>query len=162
MTETGCTFRIAGAFSIAVVAVLLNACGDGKATGSGAAQAGPGAGQPQSATAGDSAQGPDLSELPDIVLASINRDPTRMELKVTARLVEFNVKSAETQVLEGMGASSVVECAGAVVFDGDVEWNWQDTEPKKSGEPAKFECHAEYQNQGKGWTLFGPLGIYPL
>jgi hypothetical protein len=34
--------------------------------------------------------------------------------------------------------------------------------PKKAGEPAKFECNAEYVNQGNGWQVFGPMGIYPL
>ncbi len=145
-----------------LVSSLLSACGSGKGAEPGAAQPGPSAGQAQTASAGNGAQGPDLSQLPQIVLAGINRDPTRTEMKVTGKLVEFNVKSAETKVYEGMGAATVVECAGVVVFDGDVEWSWQDNEPKKAGEPAKFECRAEYQNQGNGWQLFGPLGIYPL
>lgn len=145
-----------------LVSSLLGACGSDKGADPGAAQAGPSAGQAQTAPAGNGAQGPDLSQLPQIVLAGINRDPMRTEMKVTGTLVDFNVKSAKTEVLEGMGASAVVECAGTVVFDGDVEWNWQDSAPKKAGEPAKFECQAEYQNLGSGWQLAGPLGIYPL
>lgn len=156
------TGRIAITMSTAALASLLYACGDGKGPDPGAAQPGANAGQAPTVSAGNSAQGPDLSQLSETVLAAINRDPIRTEMKVTGKLVEFSVKSAKTEVYEGMGASTVVECAGVVVFDGDVEWSWQDTERKKAGEPAKFECHAEYQNQGQGWQLFGPLGIYPL
>ena len=162
MMKASHTLRAASVTSIAAIALLLGACGGGKGSDAGAAPPGADSGQAQTASAGSGAEGPDLSQLQQIVLGAINRDPTRTEMKVTGRLVEFNVKSAETQVYEGMGASTVVECAGIVVFDGDVEWNWQDTAAKKAGEPAKFECRAEYQNQGKGWQLFGPLGIYPL
>ncbi len=34
--------------------------------------------------------------------------------------------------------------------------------PTKAGEPQKFEARAEYVNQGKGWELVPPIGIYPL
>ena len=133
--------------------MLLVACGGGSESGQAATA---------SAGGGNSGAAPDTSGLGALVLAKINADPTRQELKVTGKLLEFSVTSAETEVLDGMGASAVVECAGVVVFDGDVPWSWQDTAPKKAGEPAKFECSVEYANQGKGWEIFGPMGIYPL
>jgi hypothetical protein len=147
---------------IAALAVMLGACGGDAGSGSGAAQPGANAGQAATASAGESGSGPDTSQLAEIILGKINQDPTRMEMKVTGKLVDFKVNSAKTEVYEGMGAATVVECAGTVVFDGDVHWNYQDTEPKKAGEPAQFECKAEYANEGNGWHLFGPMGIYPL
>jgi hypothetical protein len=151
-----------GIVSIAALAVMLGACGGGAQSGSAAVQPGANVSQAPTMAAGNGIQGPDLSQLSQIVLGKINQDPMRMEMKVTAKLIEFNVTSAKTEVHEGMGADTVVECEGVVVFDGDVEWNWQATEPKKAGEPAKFQCQAEYLNQGNGWQLFGPMGIYPL
>jgi hypothetical protein len=47
-----------------------------------------------------------------------------------------------------------------VTFSSDVQWSWQG--PTKAGEPQKFEARAEYVNQGKGWELVPPMGIYPL
>ena len=143
--------------------LLLSACGGGGSdSGSNAAQPGASSGQKESAPAGDSGRGPDLSQLGQIVLGKINEDPTRMEMKVTGTLVEFTVVSAETEFFGDEAAAAVVECAGVVVFDGDVHWSWKDTEPKKAGEPANFECKAEYHNQDNGWQLAGPMGIYPL
>jgi len=162
MTKPTHTYRTASVTFIAVLAAMLGACGGDAGSGPGAAQPAASTGQAQTGSAGNSGQGPDLSQLGQIVLGKINQDPTRSEMKVTGKLLEFNVISAETQVYEGMGASTVVECAGVVVFDGDVHWSWKDTEPKKAGEPAKFECKAEYANQGSGWQIFGPMGIYPL
>jgi len=152
----------AGFVSIAALAMMLGACGGDAGSGPGAVQPGASAGQAAVESAGSDIQGPDLSQLGQVILGKINQDPMRMEMKVTARLLEFNVTSAKTEVHEGMGADTVVECEGVAVFDGDVEWNWKDTEPKKAGEPAKFQCQAEYLNQGNGWQLFGPMGIYPL
>jgi hypothetical protein len=160
--KTNTTPCAANAVCIVAMTMLLASCGGSKGPDPAATQPGANGGQAQPGSGGNNAQGPDLSNLSEIVLAKINQDPTRKEMKVTAKLVEFNVKSAETQVFEGMAASSVVECAGVVVFDGDVEWSWQDSAPKKAGEPAKFECRVEYANQGQGWQLFGPMGIYPL
>jgi len=54
----------------------------------------------------------------------------------------------------------VVEFEGVVTFSSDVQWSWQG--PTKAGEPQKFEARAEYLNQGKGWELVQPIGIYPL
>jgi len=138
-TAVGATFML----------LLLVGCGDG-------------AGSDTAAGAPDGSAGPDTSGLAEIILARINQDPMRMDMKVTGKLTEFGVTSSETQVFDGMGASAVVKCAGVVVFDGDVQWNWQETEPRKAGEPAKFECEVEYVNQGNGWQPLGPMGIYPL
>lgn len=154
------SFRASRAACATAGLMLLVACGGGSESGQESAPPG----QATAAAAGGSNSGaaPDTSGLAALVLAKINEDPTRQELKVTGKLLEFNVTSAETEVHEGMGASAVVKCAGVVVFDGDVPWNWQDTEPKKTGEPAKFECEVEYANQGQGWQIVGPMGIYPL
>lgn len=154
-----------GVQAVAAVTTLLlalSACGGGKESTAADEPSGMDAAQVAAAGAGNSDAGPDTSGLGGIILAKINEDPTRQELKVTGKLLEFNVTSATTEVLEGMGASAVVECAGVVVFDSDTQWNWQAMEPKKAGEPAKFECHVEYANQGNGWQIFGPMGIYPL
>jgi hypothetical protein len=151
----------AGIVAIAAMLLALSACGGGKESTGGEALAG-GGGQSASAGAGNSSAGPDTSGLAEIILGKINADPARQEMKVTGKLLEFNVTSAKTEALEGMGASAVVECAGVVVFDGDVQWNWQEMTPKKAGEPAKFECNVEYINQGNGWQVFGPMGIYPV
>jgi hypothetical protein len=142
--------------------LLLVGCGGG--TGSDTASKAPGAGNGAAPTAasGGSGAGPDTSGLADYILAKINADPTRQEMKVTGKMLEFNIVSSATESHGNMGASSVVECAGVAVFDGDVAWSWQDTTPKKAGEPAKFECRVEYANQGQGWEIFGPVGIYPL
>ncbi len=143
--------------------LLLSACGGGgSGSGSSAAPRGASSGQQESAPAGESGQGPDLSQLGQIVLGKINQDPTRMEMKVTGTLVEFTVVSSEIEIFGDVAAAAIVECAGVVVFDGDVHWSWKDTEPKKAGEPANFECKAEYHNQDNVWQLAGPMGIYPL
>ncbi len=154
--------RAAIAVPTTVFALLLAGCGGDAGSGPGAAAPGATAGQAQAGSAGNSSQGPDLSQLGAIVLGKINEDSTRREMKVTGKLVDFQIKSAKTEVYEGMGAASVVECAGTVVFDGDVKWSWKDSAPKKAGEPANFECSAEYNNQGQGWQLTPPMGIYPL
>lgn len=149
--------------AVTVMALLLalGACGGGKES-TGDAAAGGGSGQSASAGAGNSSAGPDTSGLADFILARINADPTRQELKVTGKLLEFNIVSSVTEEFGNLGASTVVECAGVAVFDGDVSWSWMDTEPRKAGEPAKFECRVEYANQGKGWEIFGPVGISPI
>ena len=152
---------VPAAVAFTALLLALSACG-GKESMSGDPAAAGGSNQSAPAGAGNNSSGPDTSGLAEIVLGKINQDPTRQELNVTAKLLEFNVTSAKTEVFEGMGASAVVECAGAVVFDGDVQWNWQEMTPKKAGEPAKFECTVEYANQGNGWQVFGPMGIYPL
>lgn len=147
------SLRISCAAVTVALLVLFAGCGKDPEAGAGDAQA---------PAASNSGSGPDTSKLADFILARINADPTRQEMKVTGKMLEFNIVSASTESHGNMGASSVVECAGVAVFDGDVAWSWQDTTPKKAGEPAKFECRVEYANQGQGWEIFGPAGIYPL
>jgi hypothetical protein len=149
---------VPAAAAVTVLLLALGDCGGGKES---TAASGYGNEQTDAAGAGNSGAGPDTTVLGKIILAKINEDPTRQELKVTATLLEFTVVSTESETL-GDVANSVVECAGAVAFDGDVPWNWQEMAPKKAGEPAKFECRVEYVNQGNGWQIFGPMGIYPI
>ena len=137
--------------------LLLTACGGGSGDAP-AAQEG-GSAQPVPATAGNDSSGPDTSDLGEIVLGKINADPSRQEMKATATMQEFKIVSVNTESL-GDAASSIVECAGTVVFDADAYWGMEGI--KKAGEPAKFECRAEYVKQGGGWQVFGPMGIYPL
>ena len=138
--------------SIAVLA-LLAACGGGSG---GASSQEEGASQAASSVAGD---GPDTSGLGAIILGKINEDPSRQEQKATARLLDFKVVSVKTEAM-GEEASAVVECAGTVEFDADAFWGMDGLQ--KAGEPARFECQAEYVRQGDDWQMFGPMGIYPL
>ncbi len=94
---------------------------------------------------------------PRIVLAKINANPA---IEGKATLVEFRQKSVSSQQLGESMKSAVVEFEGVVTFSSDVQWSWQG--PTKAGEPQKFEARAEYVDQGKGWELVQPLGIYPL
>jgi len=139
--------------SVLALSMLFAACGGG----SGSAPTNEdGAPRPAAQAAGD---GPDTSGLGEVVLGKINADPIRQEMKATAKLLDFKVVSVNTDAMGGT-SSSVVECAGTVEFDADAEWGMSGV--KKAGEPANFECHAEYVNQGNGWEIFGPMGIYPL
>lgn len=101
--------------------------------------------------------GPDTSAMGPMVLEKINENPS---IDGKATLVEFRQKSISTQALGDSLKSAVVEFEGIVTFSGDVQWSWQG--PTKAGERAKFEARAEYVNQGKGWELVQPIGIYPL
>ena len=92
-----------------------------------------------------------------LVLEKINANPA---IEGKATLVEFRQKSISTQALGDSLTSAVVEFEGVVTFSSDVQWSWQG--PTKAGEPQKFEARAEYLNQGKGWELVQPIGIYPL
>jgi hypothetical protein len=91
------------------------------------------------------------------VLARINANPS---IVGTATLVEFRQKSVATQPLGDQMNSAMVEFEGVVTFSGDVSWSWQG--PTKAGAPQKFEARAEYLDQGQGWQLVEPIGIYPL
>jgi len=91
------------------------------------------------------------------ILAKINANPA---IEGKATLVEFRQKSVSTQPLGDKMKSAVVEFEGVVTFSGDVSWSWQG--PTKAGEPQKFEARAEYVDQGQGWQLVEPIGIYPL
>jgi hypothetical protein len=92
-----------------------------------------------------------------IILEKINANAA---IEGKATLVEFRQKSVATEALGDSMLSTVVEFEGVVTFSSDVEWSWQG--PTKAGEPQKFEARAEYLNQGQGWQLMQPLGIYPL
>jgi len=140
------------------VLMMLAACGGG--SGNPPAAQDDGSAKPAAATAGTDATGPDTSGLADIVLGKINADPTRQEMKSTGKLLDFSIVSVNTESFGGDTASAVVECAGTVQFDADADWGMNGV--KKAGEPAKFECQAEYVNEGDGWKVFGPMGIYPL
>ena len=132
----------------------IAACGGGSGGAPAAPEGGPA--PPSAAATGDA---PDTSGLADVILGKINADPTRQEQKATARMLDFKVVSVNTQSM-GEAASAVVECAGTVEFDVDAYWGMSGLQ--KAGEPAKFECQAEYVNPGDGWQVFGPMGIYPL
>ena len=100
---------------------------------------------------------PDTSDMGQFVLVKINANPS---IEGKATLVEFRQKSVSIQPLGDKMKSAVVEFEGVVTFSSDVSWSWQG--PTKAGAPQKFEARAEYVDQGKGWQLVEPLGIYPL
>jgi hypothetical protein len=100
---------------------------------------------------------PDTGDMGPFVLAKINANPN---IAGTATLVEFRQKSVSTQPLGDRMTSAVVEFEGVVTFSGDVSWSWQG--PTKAGAPQKFEARAEYVDQGQGWQLVEPIGVYPL
>jgi len=144
----------------AATVVLLTACGGDKSASGGAAA--PSASNAPSAAAAAPASfgngaAPDTSGMGQIILQKINATPA-VEGKAT--LVEFGQKSIESLPLGDSMVSAVVEFEGVVTFSSDVQWSWQG--PTKAGELQKFEARAEYTNQGKGWELVPPMGIYPL
>ena len=144
------TLVLATAFSM-----LLAGCGGGSESGPGQ----PPSGQAGTASSAGRGAAPDTSGLADIVLGKINADPTRQDMKATGKLLEFSIVSVNADDIGGV-KNAVVECAGAVEFDADAHWGMGGV--KKAGEPAKFECQVEYVDQGSGWQVFGPMGIYPL
>jgi hypothetical protein len=110
-----------------------------------------------SPTAPAGSDAPDTGDMGPFVLAKINSNP---KIAGTGTLVEFRQKSISTQPLGDKMKSAVVEFEGVVTFSGDVSWSWQG--PTKAGAPQKFEARAEYVDQGQGWQLVEPIGIYPL
>lgn len=150
-------------FAAAVAtALLLTACGGDKSSSGDTAAPPASSAQPQgSAAAAPTGFGngaaPDTSSMGAMILGKINATPA-VEGKAT--LVEFGQKSIDSRPLGDKMVSAVVEFEGVVTFSGDVQWSWQG--PTKAGAPQKFEARAEYINQGKGWELVPPLGIYPL
>jgi len=143
---------IAAAFAFALVA-----CDGGRESSGTAARPEAGVQEPATGSPGATGDAPDTSSMGEIVLEKINANPA---IEGKATLVEFRQKSISTQALGDSLKSAVVEFEGAVTFSSDVQWSWQG--PTKAGEPAKFEASAEYVNQGKGWELMQPIGIYPL
>ncbi len=141
-----------------VLALLVSACSGAKNPSDAAAvTVASDASSPAAAsTAGDD-DTPDTSEMGPYILAKINANPA-VEGKAT--LVEFRQKSVSTEAFGEKMKSAVVEFEGVVAFSDDVSWSWQG--PTRAGAPQKFEARAEYMDQGKGWQLVEPLGIYPL
>ncbi len=142
---------------LGAVALLAGACGGDKAPpdpAAGAVRDEPAAASGPAVPADDA---PDTSGMDDVVLAKINANPA---IEGKATLVEFRQKSVSMQALGDKMKSAVVEFEGVVTFSGDVSWSWQG--PTRAGEPQKFEARAEYVDQGEGWQLVEPLGIYPL
>lgn len=144
----------------AATVLLMSACGrDKNATGNTAAPSASNAPPAVAAAFAGFGNGaaPDTSGMGQIIIGKINAQPA-VEGKAT--LVEFRQKSIESDPIGESVVSAVVEFEGVVTFSSDVQWSWQG--PTKAGEPQKFEARAEYVNQGKGWELVPPMGIYPL
>jgi hypothetical protein len=141
---------------LGIAALSASSCGGDKAQPDPASAA---SGEPAVARAAGASTGdaPDTNGMGEFVLAKINANPA---IEGKATLVEFRQKSVSTQPFGDEMNSAVVEFEGIVTFSGDVSWSWQG--PTKAGEPQKFEVRAEYVDQGQGWQLVEPLGIYPL
>ena len=143
--------------ALLVAVALMSACGGDKSASE--TVAAPATSESNSmapsptAVPGDS---PDTSDMGPFILAKINANPN---IEGKATLVEFRQKSASIQPLGDKMKSAVVEFEGIVTFSGDVAWSWQG--PTRAGEPQKFEARAEYIDQGNGWQVVEPLGIYP-
>ena len=144
----------------ALAIFMVAACGGAKKTADVVVTP---ASKPPAALAGAAARtagtgaAPDTSDMGAFVLAKINASPN---VDGKATLVEFRQKSISKQALGDKMQSAVVEFEGVVTFSNDVAWSWQG--PTKAGEPQKFEARAEYVDEGNGWKLVEPLGIYPL
>ena len=145
------------AFVAAVLALVASCGGDPPAANNGDTPGGVSTATATSPTAPAGADAPDTGEMGPFVLAKINANPN---IAGKATLVEFRQKSVSTQPLGDKMKSAVVEFEGVVTFSGDVSWSWQG--PTKAGAPQKFEARAEYVDQGQGWQLVEPIGIYPL
>ena len=144
----------------AVAIVLLCGCGrDKQASENEKAPAPPAAAGNVAASASVAGTGdlPDTSAMGPYILSKINANPA---IEGKATLVDFKQKSVSAHPLGDKMKSAVVEFEGVVTFSSDVSWSWQG--PTKAGEPQKFEARAEYLDQGNGWKLVEPLGIYPL
>jgi len=140
------------------VLAFAAACGSDRPTANDGEAPGGGASAPAAGPAATTgADAPDTRDMGAFVIAKINANPN---IAGTARLVEFRQKSVSTQPLGEKMKSAVVEFEGVVTFSGDVSWSWQG--PTRAGAPQKFEARAEYVDQGQGWQLVEPIGIYPL
>ena len=150
--------RIPSFLLIGSFLALASGCGSDEApAGREAASGGLDAPATATATAGDARAAPDTSNMGDYVLDKINANPS---VNGAATLVEFRQKSVSQEALGDKLRSAVVEFDGVVTFSSDVSWSWQG--PTKAGAPQKFEARAEYVDQGQGWQLVEPIGIYPL
>jgi hypothetical protein len=142
---------------LGISTLLASSCGGEQGPPETAASAGGGDAATAPTSRVDSGDAPDTGDMGPFVLARINATPA---IDGKATLVEFRQKSVSTQSLGDKMKSAVVEFEGVVTFSGDVSWSWQG--PTKAGEPQTFEARAEYVDQGQGWQLVEPLGIYPL
>ena len=143
---------------VAAAVVVLGACeGDKHPSQQSAAPPAAAGSVAASASAAGSGDAPDTSAMGPYILTKINANPA---IEGKATLVEFKQKSVSAHPLGDKMKSAVVEFEGVVTFSSDVSWSWQG--PTKAGEPQKFEARAEYMDQGNGWQLVEPLGIYPL
>ena len=144
--------------AVLLAVALASACnGDKNASETAATPAKSDANSMAPSPTADPGDSPDTKDMRPFILAKINANPN---IEGKATLVEFRQKSVSIQPLGDKMKSAVVEFEGIVTFSGDVAWSWQG--PTKAGEPQKFEARAEYINQGNGWQLVEPLGIYPL
>jgi len=148
-------FVVGGA---AAVVFLLSGCGgDKQASENAAAPATVNGTVAATAPVAGNGDAPDMSAMGPYILSKINANPA---IEGKATLVELKQKSVSAHPLGDKMKSAVVEFEGVVTFSSDVSWSWQG--PTKAGEPQKFEARAEYMDQGTGWQLVEPLGIYPL
>jgi len=148
-------FVVGGA---AAVVFLLSGCGgDKQASENAAAPATVNGTVAATAPVAGNGDAPDTSAMGPYILSKINANPA---IEGKATLVELKQKSVSAHPLGDKMKSAVVEFEGVVTFSSDVSWSWQG--PTKAGEPQKFEARAEYMDQGTGWQLVEPLGIYPL
>ena len=137
---------------------LLSGCGgDKQASENAAAPATVNGTVAATAPVAGNGDAPDTSAMGPYILSKINANPA---IEGKATLVELKQKSVSAHPLGDKMKSAVVEFEGVVTFSSDVSWSWQG--PTKAGEPQKFEARAEYMDQGSGWQLVEPLGIYPL
>ncbi len=137
---------------------LLSGCGgDKQASENAAAPATVNGTVAATAPVAGNGDAPDTSAMGPYILSKINANPA---IEGKATLVELKQKSVSAHPLGDKMKSAVVEFEGVVTFSSDVSWSWQG--PTKAGEPQKFEARAEYMDQGTGWQLVEPLGIYPL
>ncbi len=137
---------------------LLSGCGgDKQASENAAAPATVNGTVAATAPVAGNGDAPDTSAMGPYILSKINANPA---IEGKATLVELKQKSVSAHPLGDKMKSAVVEFEGVVTFSSDVSWSWQG--PTKAGERQKFEARAEYINEGSGWQLVEPLGIYPL
>jgi len=148
-------FVVGGA--AAVVFLLCGCGGDKQASENAAAPATVNGTVAATAPVAGNGDAPDTSAMGPYILSKINANPA---IEGKATLVELKQKSVSAHPLGDKMKSAVVEFEGVVTFSSDVSWSWQG--PTKAGEPQKFEARAEYMDQGTGWQLVEPLGIYPL
>ena len=148
-------FVVGGA--AAVVFLLCGCGGDKQASENAAAPATVNGTVAATAPVAGNGDAPDTSAMGPYILSKINANPA---IEGKATLVELKQKSVSAHPLGDKMKSAIVEFEGVVTFSSDVSWSWQG--PTKAGEPQKFEARAEYMDQGTGWQLVEPLGIYPL